>query len=52
MTPWGIYPGRKILALTWGLLVPSAKRFEKRYFGRWLAAKEMLALIKVHIRIR
>ncbi len=26
MMPWGIYPGRKIPALTWGLLVPSAKR--------------------------
>ncbi len=26
MMPWGIYPGRKILALTWGLLVPSARR--------------------------
>ena len=26
MTLWGIHPGRKILALTWGLLVPPAKR--------------------------
>ncbi len=26
MTPWGIYPGRKIPALTWGLLVLSARR--------------------------
>ena len=26
MTPWGIYPGRKLPALTWGLLVPSARR--------------------------
>ncbi len=26
MMPWGIYPGRKITALTWGLLVPSARR--------------------------
>ena len=26
MTPWGIYPGRKIPALTWELLVPSARR--------------------------
>jgi hypothetical protein len=26
MTPRGIYPGRKILASTWGLLVPSARR--------------------------
>jgi hypothetical protein len=26
VTPWGIYPGRKTPALTWGLLVPSARR--------------------------
>jgi hypothetical protein len=26
MMPWGIYPGRKIPALTWGLLVPSTRR--------------------------
>ncbi len=26
MTPWGIYPARKIPALTWGLLVPSTRR--------------------------
>ncbi len=26
MTLWGIYPGRKIPALTWGLLVPFARR--------------------------
>jgi hypothetical protein len=26
MTPWGIYPGRKIPALSWGLLVPSTRR--------------------------
>ncbi len=26
MTPWGIYPGRKILSLTWGLLVTSTRR--------------------------
>ncbi len=26
MMLWGIYLGRKILALTWGLLVPSARR--------------------------
>ncbi len=26
MMLWGIYPGRKILALTWRLLVPSARR--------------------------
>ncbi len=26
MMPWGIYPGRRIPALTWGLLVPPARR--------------------------
>ncbi len=30
MTLWGIYPGRKILALTWGLLVPSTRRGLKK----------------------
>jgi hypothetical protein len=45
MTPWGI-PWKENSGINMGTVsAVRQERFEKRYYGRWLAAKEMSALL-------